>query len=107
MVVSLFLLSLHRTNKPTAMYITIGSIIIFNGKKCIVTHTYSYERQYAQVGKAYTDITMGTSGFLKNIDTGEEVRSVWGRTPKENLIHFEDFGVDRLKSYKKSLHISK
>lgn len=85
--------------------LTIGSIIIFNGAKCIVTHTYSNDRQYAQVGKAYTDITMGTSGFLKNIETGEEKRSVWGNVLKENLIHFETFDLERFKSYAKIINL--
>lgn len=88
--------------------LTIGSIIIFNGEKCIVTHTYGNDRQYAQVGKAYTDITMGTSGFLKNIETGVETRSVWGNVLIENLIHFETFGLERFISFAKiNLDLSK
>lgn len=88
--------------------LTIGSIIIFNGEKCIVTHTYSNDRQYAQVGKAYTDITMGTWGFLKNLETGAEKRSVWGNVLIENLIHFETFGLERFKSFaKNNLVVSK
>lgn len=68
-------------------YLTIGSIIIFNGEKCIVTHTNkeSCNRMY----KNNKDITIGKSGYLKNILTGKEFRADWSNITEDKIIFYE------------------
>lgn len=82
----------HTTKTERLCMLTIGSIIIFNGRKKIVTHTNadnSY-RSYKHIkGRYVTDVTLGYSGFLKDIETGVEQRSNWSTTTKENILHFE------------------
>ncbi|MCC6447273.1 MAG: hypothetical protein IT215_01130 [Chitinophagaceae bacterium] len=77
-------------------FLTIGSIIIFNNRKKIVTHTYPTGdgRKYKYVdGKCVGDITLSFHGFLKDIETGEEVRSNWAKTTQENILHFENLEI--------------
>lgn len=72
--------------------LTIGSIIVFNGRKQIVTHTYGH-RTYKNINGKIIDITVGYSGFLKDILTGQERRSNWYNVVKEKIIHFEHLDI--------------
>jgi len=85
----------HTTKTERLCYLTIGSIIIFNGRKQIVTHTNADScRTYKHIkGRYPTDVTLGTSGFLKDIETGLVQRSNWQNTTKDRIIHFEHLDV--------------
>jgi hypothetical protein len=76
--------------------LSIGSIIIFNGQKHIVTHTNDNNprktfagRRYINIKGIYTDITLGSSGYLKNIETGKEYRCDWHNVTQDRILHFE------------------
>jgi hypothetical protein len=81
--------------------LTIGSVIMFNGRKCVVTHTYSQYDCGARVYRDYqgkrVDITHGWHGFLKDVETGIEQRSYWCNIPRANVISIETFDLDRVK----------
>jgi hypothetical protein len=68
--------------------LTIGSIIIFNGRKKLVTHTDG-SRNYTNIKGKTVDITISSSGFLKDIETGEETRSNWYNVTADSILHFE------------------
>lgn len=82
----------HTTKTEHPCMLTIGSIIIFNGRKKIVTHTYGH-RTYKNIKGKTVDVTLGYSGFLKDIETGKEERSNWSTVPKERILHFEHLEV--------------
>jgi hypothetical protein len=71
--------------------LTIGSIIKFNGQKCIVTHTTSYHRIYDHSRKWSIDITKGFAGYLKNIETNKEFRADWSTVKDKDILYFETF----------------
>jgi hypothetical protein len=82
----------HETKTERLCMLTIGSIIIFNGRKQIVTHTYGH-RTYKNIKGKNVDVTLGYSGFLKDIETGLEQRSNWQNTTKDKILHFEHLDV--------------
>lgn len=76
--------------KSDIILLTIGSIILFNGTKQIVTHTYNTgNRNYTNINGKITDVTIGYHGFLKDIETGKETRSNWYNIDRKNILHFE------------------
>jgi len=86
----------HETKTESLCWLTIGSIIIFNGKKQIVTHTDNSPRIYKDIKGRYTDVTLSYCGFLKDIETGLEQRSNWQNTTKDRILHFENLDLVNL-----------
>ncbi len=83
----------HSTYTERLCYLTIGSIIMFNGKKQIVTHTSNSPRTYKDINGKYTDVTLSYCGFLKDIETGLEQRSNWHNVTKDRILHFENLDM--------------
>jgi len=79
----------NTTYRERLCFLTIGSIIKFNGQKHIVIHTTNSPRKYDHSAKSPIDLTMSCCGFLKNIETGKEFRANWQTTREENILHFE------------------
>ena len=78
------------TIQPKLCLLTVGSIIEFNGGKHIVTSVYpTFQREYKSINGLTREISVGSGGFLKNIETGKELRSNWSKVPKERILHFE------------------
>ena len=85
----------HETKTEQYCLLTIGSIIVFNGSKKIVTHTDGH-RQYKHGGKYPIDITLGYKGYLKDFETGKEQRSNWYNVTKDKILHFENLDLVNL-----------
>ena len=81
----------NTTYREQLCFLTIGSIIKFNGQKHIVIHTTNSPRKYdhTHTNKGTIDLTMSYHGRLKNIETGKAFNANWQTTRKENILHFE------------------